>query len=142
MTLRESFVEKFGEEDAKRAEAAAMDHKSFRNFDEAKGYGSNKFRWCVLMVISFECAGEYRDHHGFEVVSEDTLKTWMVEHVEEFNAHDGDIDFLALMCGAYGFLGGNKDETTPDATQTFRVYRGRASHGAARVGASKRGTSH
>jgi hypothetical protein len=95
--IRESFVEHFGEEQAAKLEAAAVEHKNGIH-DEP---GSDFFRWAIVICIGFECftKDRYREYHGITAPVED-VKQWVREHGDIAN-HDGDADYLSLFCGTY-----------------------------------------
>jgi hypothetical protein len=97
MSTREKFVEKFGEEQAKRVYDAAVEHKNGLHDRE----GSDPFRWAIAICIGFECLSEerYRKSHGITVPWED-IKRWIIEEGDLKN-HDGDVDYLALCVGGY-----------------------------------------
>ena len=69
MSTRESFVERFGEEDAARMEAAAEGHKNGVHDSP----GSDPFRWAIAVCIGYQCfeVDRYRKCHGFKASFED-----------------------------------------------------------------------
>ena len=95
-SVRESFVEHFGEEEAARVEAASRSH---RDAHCAHKEGSDPFKYHICICIGFQCMDVHRGGHGF-VASWEELKAWIKEH-GELASHDGDVDYLALFCGAY-----------------------------------------
>ena len=108
-SLRESFVSRFGEKDAERIVAAARKHRE--KFPSPTPIGDDEFRWAFLIAVGFECVSKYRDDHGIEA-SEKNLREWANENVEAFKAHVGDVDFLAVVAGAYNkyFPGMEQDD--------------------------------
>lgn len=100
--IRGAFVERFGAENADRVEACAQQHKTWRDFDAERGYGSDVFRWAVLMVISFECLTRFAASHGFTCDGAEVY-AWLKEPAQRdwLAAHDGDFDAIAMLSGAY-----------------------------------------
>lgn len=102
MSIRDSFVEAFGEDQAAAVEAAAEFHKNGVH-DRP---GSDYFRWAIVIAIGYECmsADDYREHHGISAPWPD-LHDWIRDHAN-LREHDGDSDYLALFAGAYNeFMG-------------------------------------
>lgn len=97
MSVRESYVQTFGEQEAAALEAAAEEHKNGVH-DE---YGTDPFRWAVVIAIGYQCAEvpQYRNHHGIKAPWED-IRQWIIDHGDLAN-HDGDVDYLSLMAGKY-----------------------------------------
>lgn len=52
---RDRFVALFGEDAARSIEQAAEHHIEHGHRSMFGGYGSDRFRWAVLMVLSFQC---------------------------------------------------------------------------------------
>jgi hypothetical protein len=98
VSIRAAFVERFGEEEALRLERAAHAHAQPR---PPKGIGSDPFKWVLLITIAYECftRESFRAHHGI-VASVADLKEWIKSH-GGLDTHDGDVDYLALVAGAY-----------------------------------------
>jgi len=94
--IRDSFVETFGENNAKAVENAAHQHANGKN--NAK-MGSDPFKWALLICIGYECVDKYREHHGISAKATD-IKKWVKKHAD-LGSHDGDCDYLALMAGTY-----------------------------------------
>lgn len=102
MSVRASFVEKFGENEALRFEKAAEEHRAGTfGRDTGRRKGSDPFKWAICIVIGFECASKesYRRHHGIEAPWDD-VKRWIKDQAQ-LQTHDGDFDYLALFSGAY-----------------------------------------
>lgn len=99
MTVRLSFVDRFGEAEASRIEEAAAMHYGWHMMREEISAGSDPFRTCIAICIGFECLSTYREDHGIEA-SEEDLRSWVIEHGDLKN-HDGDFDGLALLIGEY-----------------------------------------
>ena len=97
MSVRESFVKHFGEEQAKLLECAANEHDS----DVHSKRGSDPFKWAILICIGYQCISKirYRKHHGIKI-TEKAFKKWCLQY-GELASHDGDCDYLALFCGVY-----------------------------------------
>lgn len=97
MSARDSYVETFGEAEARALEAAAQEHKNGIHDNP----GSDPFRWAVVIAIGYQCAevDSYRDSHGIHAPWEE-IKQWIIDH-GDLAAHDGDVDYLSLMAGKY-----------------------------------------
>lgn len=95
--IRQAFVDRFGEAEAARIEAAANEHKNGVH-DRT---GSDPFRWALIICIGHECftKDSFREYHGI-VASTEELKNWIKSeaHLED---HDGDVDYLAMFVGVY-----------------------------------------
>ena len=98
MSVRESFANKFGEEQALAVEAAAEEHRNGLN-DRNKG--SDPFKWVISIALGYQCMelDGYREYHNI-TANWDEIKTWIKEecHLE---THDGDCDLLGAFCGCY-----------------------------------------
>ena len=97
-SVRQSYVEHFGEEQASAIERAAEEHKNQVSGTER---GSDQFKWAILMAIGFECPTrkEFREYHGITVpVAE--FKAWCKEH-GQLDTHEGCPDYISLFCGTY-----------------------------------------
>lgn len=108
MSVRDSFVARFGEDQAARFEDAANGHVgdllAIQIGDER---GSDPFKWVLLQVISFQCAEveSYRRHHSITAPWEE-VKAW-IKSEAKLGQHDGAYDAVGLMSGCYSeFLGG------------------------------------
>jgi hypothetical protein len=109
MSVRESFVARFGESDAAAIEAAAAEHKNGVH-DEP---GSDYFRWAVVIAIGYQCmelAG-YREYHGITATWAD-IKDW-IKSDGDLARHDGDSDYLAVFAGTYNEFVGIDDSAVP-----------------------------
>ena len=97
MSVRESFVTRFGESDAAAIEAAAEEHKNGVH-DEP---GSDYFRWAIAIAIGYQCAelDRYREYHGIAAPWAE-IKDW-IKTDGDLAHHDGDSDMLALFAGVY-----------------------------------------
>lgn len=82
----DSFVARFGAEDAAKMFAAAREHAT----DDAQGLATlaellagvrpqepdgGSFVWALAMCISYECLERFREAHGFSATT-DALKDW------------------------------------------------------------------
>jgi hypothetical protein len=106
-SVREAFVQRFGEANAAAIETAAEMHDNEVHNDR----GSDPFKWALCIAIGYECVGRYRDDHGI-TVDPNELKPWVYEHADLAN-HDGDFDFLAAAVGEYeGWFQSTADEAT------------------------------
>ena len=97
MSVRESFVERFGEEQASLIEGAVESHSNMIPWPQDKG--SDPFKWVVLRAIGFECVTQYKEAHGI-TVDEGELRDWCLNE-GNLSSHDGDFDFLAAFAGIY-----------------------------------------
>jgi hypothetical protein len=98
MSVREKFVARFSESEALAIEAAADEHGNGIN-DQRRG--SDPFKWALLIAIGYECASResFREHHKITAPWDD-LRQWMRDEAD-LASHDGDCDYLSLLCGAY-----------------------------------------
>jgi hypothetical protein len=96
-SVRKSFVEQFGEEQAQRIEEAAYGHKNGAH----DHMGSDPFKWAILICIGYECFTEddYRMEHRITAPAQE-IKEWAKKN-GNLDTHDGDVDFLALFDGSY-----------------------------------------
>ncbi|RMD64634.1 hypothetical protein D6833_04180 [Candidatus Parcubacteria bacterium] len=62
-------------------------------------FGSDAFRWAIIIVIGYQCVERYADDHGITISWRD-FREWVRAnaHIED---HDGDWDELARLSGAY-----------------------------------------
>jgi hypothetical protein len=95
MTIRDAFAAEFGKDTAAAIEAAAASHKNGVHDNP----GSDPFKWALSICIGHECMSKYRDDHGVTADPE-AIRLWVVEH-GDLASHDGDVDYLALLCGVY-----------------------------------------
>ena len=97
MSVRDSFVKKFGEAEASKFEVAAESHKNGIHDKQ----GSDPFKWVILICIGSECFTNprYRAYHGITADAEE-VRQWCLQH-GDLASHDGDCDFLALCANAY-----------------------------------------
>jgi hypothetical protein len=95
--LREKFVTRFNEEDAKAIEAAANMHENGVHNNP----GSDPFRWAICICIGFECMSKdsYREYHGIKSPWTE-IHQWIKDEAN-LSEHDGDVDYLGAMAGAY-----------------------------------------
>jgi hypothetical protein len=106
-SVRGSFVEHFGEDQAALLESAANQHDN----EIHPNRGSDPFKWACLICIGYDCVKRCAEYHGLSVDPEE-FRTWCVEH-GELASHDGDCDFLSLATGEYASF--VKMEEAPDA---------------------------
>jgi hypothetical protein len=95
VSVRASFVERFGEANACALEAAAIEHKNGVH-DEP---GSDPFKWALCIAIGYECMGRFANYHGI-TCSEAEVQEWGRAHAD-LRTHDGDVDYIAVMAGSY-----------------------------------------
>ena len=98
MSIRKQFAAEFGEKEAARIEAAAIEHGNGIN---NKNIGSDPFKWALLICIGYECFSRdrFRKYHGIKAKAVN-IKKWIKKqgHLE---LHNGDCDYLSLLSGAY-----------------------------------------
>lgn len=99
MSVRESFVERFGEEQAVALENAGNGHRA--DLLAGDEHGPDAFRDAIVIAIGFECftSDHYRKSHGITVPVAD-LTAWIREH-GDLAHHTGPIDYLAMLVGRY-----------------------------------------
>lgn len=97
-TLRESFIKQFGESNAFAVQRAAESHKNGIH----DRYGSDPFRWAILICLGHECLSRFQEEHGISLDYEQ-FRSWLIDHASEFAEYDGDVDYVALMVGVYDF---------------------------------------
>jgi hypothetical protein len=109
MSIREKYVAEFGEEQAKALEQAADTHKNGIHDNK----GSDPFKWAILIAIGYECSTRdaFKEYHGISVPTE-KWKQWVKEHAE-LSSHDGDCDYITLLCGLYNEYVPEKAEVQP-----------------------------
>ena len=97
MSIRESYVEHFGESEAVLLEMAAEVHKNGVHDDK----GSDAFKWVVAICIGYQCVEkeEYREWHKIGVEFE-VFRQW-VKEFGELGSHDGDVDYISALIGIY-----------------------------------------
>lgn len=103
VSIRVAFAKKFGESQAAAIEHAAQGHENGVN---SARKGSDPFKWALLICIGYECISKdgYRKHHGITAPWAE-IKAWIKKH-GSLASHDGDCDYISLMCGAYNeFVG-------------------------------------
>ncbi len=97
MSVRVSFVERFGERQARAMETAAEMHTN--GIHDKRG--SDEFKWAVAICIGYECftRDRFREYHGINIPV-DELKQW-IKSDGQLATHDGDFDYLSAMTGHY-----------------------------------------
>lgn len=122
MTIRTSFVETFGEENATRVEEAAISHLGgpFDIHSNDK-WGDDPFQYLFMVCISRDCLTRWRSHHGIDASYEDIL-AWALENAN-LHEYSGDIpDYMAIILGAYSpWINWEKSDTSePEGTDGWR----------------------
>jgi len=110
MGLREKFVARFGEDDAKAIEAAADRHVLKDGADARTG--SDPFRWALVICIGYQCMEieGYRKEHN--IVSEwIDLQDWIIRNAE-LKDHDGGFDAISMFAGTYNVYCGKEELTS------------------------------
>jgi hypothetical protein len=97
MSIRKSFVEHFGEENALAMEHAAQEHENGLHPNK----GSDPFKRVLMLTISYECASKpnYASYHGITAEWE-KVHQWIIDRAD-IASYDGDVDMLAALSGAY-----------------------------------------
>lgn len=98
MSIRESFVAQFGEDEAKALERAAEEHRSSVGPVDK---GDDPFQWVIIMCIGFECISKssYRTYHQILAPYEE-LKSWIRDNAH-LTEYEGSWDELAKSAGLY-----------------------------------------
>lgn len=105
MTIRTSFVEHFGEENATRVEEAALSHLTEGPFPSLDVHADDKwgpdpFRYLFLTCVARDCFTRWRKYHRIDAEYEDIL-AWALEHAD-LHEYEGDLpDYIAMLIGAY-----------------------------------------
>jgi hypothetical protein len=117
MTIRDSFVEHFGEECATRLEEASIGHlndlataqreasqildlPNIPYVHEYDSWGDDPFMYHFMNAIARECMGRFAQWHGIEgELSE--FQAWSREHADLHTFAGDPPDYIALMVGAY-----------------------------------------
>ena len=94
-SIEAAFAERFGQDQADAIKSAAEEHKNGVHDDP----GSDPFKWALCIAIGHECVGRFAGYHGISV-AEDDLRAWCWDHAD-LASHDGDVDYLSALCGAY-----------------------------------------
>lgn len=99
VSVRASFVEHFGEEQARALEEACNNHLDLMGCNTNRG--SDPFKYVIIVVIGFSCVEkeEYRKIHGI-TISFDEFKEW-VKNYGNLITHDGDWDELSVIDDTY-----------------------------------------
>jgi hypothetical protein len=97
-SVRESFVEHFGEDQARAIEAACAEHKA-ESIHSKDDEGNDPFKYAVLMCIGYGCI-KYGKSHGITVSPAD-FKSWCLEH-GDLASYKGPIpDYISFFGGVY-----------------------------------------
>lgn len=98
-----SFLERFGLTNLLRLrEAAKMHFNEFESHDRDT-FGSDPFKYDLLLVIGSECISRpsFYEYHAFEDLDPEEFRLWCLENADLGN-HDGSVpNYLALYTGAY-----------------------------------------
>jgi len=97
-TIRESFVARFGEDDAAAIEEAAEGHLGGIHDDDDRG--DDPFKYLFLGAIGYECVGRFSTHHGI-AASPEEMQAWALESGDLGSFRGDPPDFLAMLAGAY-----------------------------------------
>ena len=96
MSVRDKFVELFGEDDCKAIEKAASEH---HGWGQERNRGSDPFKWALCVCIGWECIGRFSEYHGIKA-DPAALKEAIKKH-GELASHDGGLDMLSAIAGVY-----------------------------------------
>lgn len=104
MTVRNQFVERFGEENATRIEEASLTHTqdpSYQSVHKDDDWGSDPFQYHLMTCVSRRCfEHQGGETHGFTFTREE-VRQWAVEE-GRLHEYDGDVpDYIGLLAGAY-----------------------------------------
>lgn len=98
--LYQKFADKFGTDQADAVMRAANQHDN----DVHGNRGSDPFRWAISIALGYECIGRFAADHGITADLDD-VRAW-IKAEADLGSHDGDVDFLAALCGVYDeFIG-------------------------------------
>ena len=105
MSIKKKFIRKFGEKQTVAIESAANQHYLEGGTISGENKGKKPFLWAILTVIDLECVSieSSREYHGITISYRKFLK-FCFENRKEIGKHDGDMGWLGLFAGAYGFL--------------------------------------
>lgn len=107
---RQSYVSRFGEEQAQVIEGAGRENLEFNPLDSLTGedhrgdnHGGQPFRYWFLLDLATGCITEHADVHGITPSVPD-LMAWAVDRGQgDLAGHDGDTpDLGAALMGRYG----------------------------------------
>ena len=102
MEVASNFKKRFGEKKLGQLLGYAGKHALEFGNDKPLEDDDNKLIYALLEALGFEC---YTDRYGCVPLSEEEIKTFMVDNCGEFASYSGPIpDHLALFCGVYNFL--------------------------------------
>ena len=73
MNLRDKFALKFGEQNAEKIVAAALEHDIGRIIQHND---QSDFRWALLMVIGWQCVELYNEYHKIDITWK-KFKKWI-----------------------------------------------------------------
>ena len=96
MSIRDKFVEDFGEEAAAAIESAAHQHGNGIN---NQNIGSDPFRHSIVVCLGYECMSKYKKEYGIKPAWA-RVKKWIKDN-GQLDKHDGDCDYIFLMTGGY-----------------------------------------
>lgn len=111
MSVRESFVAHFGEDQAVKVEEASLMHLqpvpwvgealAMIGLDADRremNWGSDPFKWHMRNAITHDCLTKYRNEHGITPTTEE-LQAWCRLHgdLDNFDGDDPDPIMWALM---------------------------------------------
>ncbi len=94
--IRNSFIERFGEEQAKRIEMAAKSHKD--GLGVVEDMSNSPFRWCLSVAVGFACTTRFREVHGITIDPEE-FAAWCRYHAELETYMGGDV--LGFILGSF-----------------------------------------
>jgi hypothetical protein len=109
VSKRESFVARFGEDQACAIEKAAEGHKNGIHDNP----GNDPFRWAIAICIGYQCMEkeEYRAFHGITVPVEE-VKAWC-QGDGDLAGYSGDVAYVGLFASAYnGWVKPTVEEAT------------------------------
>lgn len=93
--MREKFVQRFGINDARQIEIAAMDHCPSAAVDR----DNRPFAWSLLTCIDYECIGRYSMDHQIHADSE-KLREWIRDNAD-LASFTGSANVISMITGAY-----------------------------------------
>lgn len=97
MPTRENFISHFSEKEAELLEAAAVSHENGIN---STNKGDDPFKWVVCIILGYDCTNKNKKSHHLEDFDDKKFKEWIKAH-GNLSTHNGDVDYLAMICGIY-----------------------------------------
>jgi hypothetical protein len=124
VSIRDSFVERFGEDLAVKIEEASIGHINDDKTNHGDdNWGSDPFRYHLMMAIAHECMGRWGKWHGIDVDVVDVM-LWTRENADLLSFDGDQPDYIAMIAGCYyAWIDWEKtDIKPPDGWEDFEVH--------------------